>query len=262
MLYTKKGFPEDSEIVLCTVTKIQHGSVFVTLDEYGHKTGIINISEISPGRIRNIRDFVNEGKKSICKVMRIDQQRGHIDLSLRRVTESQRRAKNDWIKQEQKAEKIVELIAKDLKVQMKEIYDKIINTSGYPNLFSCFEDVSMDKYSLEKILDKKAAENLTEMIKLKIRPPEFSVEGLINLVTYSPEGVDLIKEALKKAQGEDIVLQYIGGGRYTIKATADNYKKAEDMIKKSADAAINFLKSKGGEGDFVRKGATKAAESS
>ena len=61
MLLKKHGFPEESEIVLCTVTKVQYDSVFVNLNEYG-KLGVIHISEISPGRIRNIRDFVKEGR--------------------------------------------------------------------------------------------------------------------------------------------------------------------------------------------------------
>ena len=62
MLLKKQGFPEESELVLCTVTSVQYHSVFVDIDEYG-KSGLIHISEVSPGRIRNIRDFVKEGKK-------------------------------------------------------------------------------------------------------------------------------------------------------------------------------------------------------
>ena len=55
---------------MVTVTKIEYHSVFVELDEYG-KTALIHISEISPGRIRNIRDFVKvEDKKIVCKVLK------------------------------------------------------------------------------------------------------------------------------------------------------------------------------------------------
>ena len=85
MLLKKEGFPEEDELVMCTVTQVQFHSVFVTLDEYD-KGGMIHISEVSPGRIRNIRDFVREGKKIVCKVLRVNEEKGHIDLSLRRVT--------------------------------------------------------------------------------------------------------------------------------------------------------------------------------
>ncbi|MEK6869062.1 MAG: S1 RNA-binding domain-containing protein, partial [Nanoarchaeota archaeon] len=49
MLLKKEGFPEEDELVMCTVTKVQFHSVFVTLDEYD-KGGMIHISEVSPGR--------------------------------------------------------------------------------------------------------------------------------------------------------------------------------------------------------------------
>ena len=85
MLQKKKGFPESDELVFCTVTSVQSHSVFVKLEEYG-VGGMIHISEVAPGRIRNIRDFVVENKPVVCKVTSINQERGHIDLSLRRVT--------------------------------------------------------------------------------------------------------------------------------------------------------------------------------
>ena len=62
MYYKKSDLPEEGEILLCTVTNIQYSSVFVKMDE-NDKSGMIHISEIAAGRIRNIRDYVKEGKK-------------------------------------------------------------------------------------------------------------------------------------------------------------------------------------------------------
>ncbi len=90
MLLKKQGYPEEGELVFCEVTKVQYNSVFVNIEDY-NKSGLIHISEISPGRIRNIRDYVKEGKMIVCKVLKTDEKKGHIDLSLRRVTEIQRR---------------------------------------------------------------------------------------------------------------------------------------------------------------------------
>ncbi len=141
MLYQKDGMPEEGELVLCNVTSVQHHSVFVRIDEY-NKIGMIHISEISPGRIRNIRDFVVEGKVIICKVLRINMERGHIDLSLRRVSEGQRREKVNEMKQEQKAEKIIEFVARDLKITKDELFEKIQENifKNYPTVYLCFEE--------------------------------------------------------------------------------------------------------------------------
>lgn len=252
MLSKKEGFPEESEIVICTITKIQYNSVFAVLDEYG-KTGIINISEIAPGRIRNIRDYVKEGKKSICKVLRVNPERGHIDLSLRRVTESQRREKNELIKQEQTAEKILELAASEMKKPIKELYDRITSASGYPSLYSCFEDVSNDAYSLEKAgIAKDASEKITELIKQRIKPPEVIIEGSLNLVSYLPGGVDDVKQSLEKARGDNVTLKYSGGGKYSIKVKSTDYKTAEVIMGKSVKSCLENFEKKGGQGSFTR----------
>ena len=58
MLYKRDGFPEEDEVVLCNVTQIFHNSVFVDILDY-RLQGMVHISEIAPGRIRNMRDYVD-----------------------------------------------------------------------------------------------------------------------------------------------------------------------------------------------------------
>src|SRR3989339_284478 len=74
---------EVGDIIMCTVDRIVGSIVFVKIDGT-NKEGSITFSEVSPGRIRNIRDFVIPKKKIICKVLRLSGD--HIGLSLRRVT--------------------------------------------------------------------------------------------------------------------------------------------------------------------------------
>src|SRR3989344_2821655 len=108
MLYKKPGRPEEGDLVLCTVKRILYHSVFVSIDEYSNLEGMVHISEIAPGRIRNLRDYVKEGKRIVCKVLKIDAQTGNIDLSLRRVGTGLRMKKVAEYKQEEKAEKLLE----------------------------------------------------------------------------------------------------------------------------------------------------------
>ena len=233
MLFTKEGFPEEDEIVLCTVTAIHFHSVFVTLDEYKNRSGMIHISEISPGRIRNIRDFVKEGKKVVCKVLRIHEDRGHIDLSLRRVNESQKKDKISSIKQEQLAEKIVEFVAKQRKEDMAKIYSEIAKKvfEKYDGLYPAFEEVSSGKESLEAIgIEPGIAKQLNEVISQRIKPVEIEIAGELALKTYKPNGVELIKEAVKNA-GSKAEISYKGAGVYSVKVKSLEYKEAEKNLK-------------------------------
>lgn len=255
MLLKKKDVPEEDELVLCTVTKIFHHGVFVDIDEYG-RGGMIHISEVSPGRIRNIRDFVKEGKKIVCKILRVDRERGHIDLSLRRVNAGQKKEKVNEIKQEQKAEKIIEFVAKKLKIDTKKLYDELSSNifEKYHFVHLCFEDVVKGDISLDKLgIDKKISDVLTELVKERMKPAEVFVKGRLKLKSYQPEGVEVIKGALKKAlETPDVSITYDGGGSYKIKAKATEYKAAEKILEKSVSDTLSFIESHEGEGEFVK----------
>jgi translation initiation factor 2 subunit 1 len=257
MLYRKSGFPHDSEFVLCTVTKIQFNSVFVRLDEYD-KQGMIHISEISPGRIRNIRDYVREGKVVVCTVLRVNRERGQIDLSLRRVNETQKRIKLNEIKQEQKAEKILEVVAKSQKKELNSFYISIISklSEKYSGLYGFFEDIVAGNAQIKQLeLQKPVADALEELIRQRIKLPEVEIEGNLYLTSYQPNGVEIIRGALAKLQdaGKDAVsLHYVGAGKYPVKVKAEDYKAAEKIMKKSIDAAIDYTNKNKSEGNFER----------
>ncbi len=254
MLYKRQGFPEESELVMCTVTKVQYDSVFVNLNEYG-KLGVIHISEISPGRIRNIRDFVKEGKMVVCKVLRVNQERGHIDLSLRRVTDMQRRQKANEIKQEQKAEKILEGVAKKLKKDYNKLYYEVAVKilREYDYTFQGFEDIVENDISLEKLgVEKKLSEEITRAVKEKIKPKEVEIKGNLSIEIYSGDGINIIKKSLKKNLNDNIDIGYAGAGTYRIAVKAKDYKKAESILNNYVNASVKIITEKEGEAKFVR----------
>jgi len=258
MLFKKQGFPEEGELILCTVTSVQYHSVFVELDEYG-KGGLIHISEISPGRIRNIRDFVKEGKKVVCKALRISQEKGHIDLSLRRVNESEKRRKIDDIKKEQNAEKIVEIAAGKIGVKTEELYADISGKlkGRYLSFHEFFEEASKDTSILEGMgINKKHIEAIEETIRQRIKPAEVEIKGRLKITTFAPNGIGLIKESLKNAQDSSkgrININYLGSGIYRLMVKADDYKEAEKLMKNAAEAAMGFMARHAGEIEFSRE---------
>ena len=74
--------------------------------------------------------------------MRIDRERGHIDLSLRRVNSHERQAKMDEIKQEAKSETLVQNLAKKLKRPADALYVEVTKEvfKEYSHLYLCFKD--------------------------------------------------------------------------------------------------------------------------
>lgn len=237
MLYHKEGYPEDSELVMCKVTKILPHSVFADLTEYS-KTGMIHISEIAPGRIRNIRDFVKEDKIIVCKVLKVRHDSGQIDLSLRRVNDNQKRNKSNELKLELMSEKIIEFVAKKHNTNFEALYRQVFAsvTKKYDNLHDCFEQVVAGKQKLTDLgIDATIASEMTEIIKQRISPPIIEIKGTLSISTYLPDGVEQIKKILVKVASADkaISLTYLGAGSYKLSITADDYKKGEKILEKA-----------------------------
>lgn len=257
MFLRREGFPEEGELVFCTVTKIQYHAVTVKLDEYD-KPGLIHISEVSPGRIRNIRNYVTEGKKIVCKVINVNQERGHIDLSLRRVNDSQRRSKTEAIKQEQKAEKIISSLAERLKKPAEEIYKEIAPAimAHYPWAYLAFEDVVENNASLEELgIKKELAKKLEELVREKIKPKKVEIVVRVSLKTYEEDGLAVLKQAFAKAKQilPEIQASYLGAGSYRMLITAKDYKQAEAYLKQIQDEMTEIIEEKKGEISFKRQ---------
>jgi len=258
MLFKKQGFPEEGDLVLCTVTSVQFHSVFVDIDEYG-RGGMIHISEVSPGRIRNIRDFVKEGKKIVCKVLRINQEKGYIDLSLRRVNESEKRRKIDQIKREQNAEKIVEIAAGKIGAKTEILYREISDRAlkQYSSLYEFFEASTKDEKLLESTgMEKKNLKILQETINQRIKPTEVEIKGKLKITTYAPNGIEVVKDSLKKAEEAGkgkISINYLGSGLYRLMIRAPDYKEAEKLMKNATEGAIAVVTKSDGTAEFTRE---------
>ncbi|MDD1706664.1 MAG: translation initiation factor IF-2 subunit alpha [Methanoregulaceae archaeon] len=253
----ERSWPTTGELVVCTVRNIKDFAAFVSLDEYENIEGLIPISEIATGWIKYIRDHIREGQKVVCKVIHVDKNRGHIDLSLKDVNDHQRREKiREW-KNESKARKWIGFAAEASGEKPEVIVAALYKRYG--DLYSVFEEiVSSGEDSLRKIgLPAKTIEALISVARENVKVPRVTVSGNLILTSTKPDGINIIRRALRSAEPKipdaEIELSYIGAPTYRIKVTAPDYKKAEKAIEKAASAAIGVLERSGGEGKLIKK---------
>ncbi len=255
MFYKKKGSPEVDDIVICTVKKILYHSVFVSLDGYENVEGMIHISEIAPGRIRNLRDYVVEGKKIVCKVLNKNPQ-GNIDLSLRRVPTTQMVKKLNDYKQEEKAEKLFEQIGKDFKMDLNKIYSTIGNDilDGYGSLYAFLQAVvEKGKPVINELkINQEFADALYKTIVEKIKPVEVRVSGKLILRSYKENGVETIRNILIKLSEQKINVQYLGAPNYKLEVISKDYRNAENILKNGLDFVFDSAKNHGCEVNFTK----------
>lgn len=257
MVRRKNEWPEEGELVVGTVHKVLNYGAFATLEEYPGKEAFIHISEVSSGWVKNIRDFVRENQKIVARVLRVNPRKGHVDVSMKRIREDQRTKKIQAWKIEQKAEKFLELVAKDLGKDLDTAYEEV----GYElmdifgDLYGAFETAAEEgeKALLEEGVPEDWAAAITEVAKRNITPPEVQITGYVDIKSYAPNGVEIIRKALKSAQDEGITVQAVGAPRYRLIVKSTDYLKAEKQLKEAAQRCIDIVEKEGGEGEFLRE---------
>jgi len=252
-------FPEEVELVVCTVKNVKNFGAFVSLDEYEGKEGFIHIAEVATGWIKYIRDYVREGQKVVCKVLRVDPAKGHIDLSLKQVNEHQKREKIQQWKNEQKAYKLLELVAerigKDLGEFEAEHAGDLIEKFG--SLYGAFEEAVFDEKTMkEEGFKGDWVKTFVDVAKENIQPPYVNIDGFFEISCPLPDGIVRIREALAKAEKNkkaEVSIQYMGAPRYRLVVRAPDYKTAEEEMNSIVEKVIDNLVLAGGEAKFSRK---------
>jgi translation initiation factor 2 subunit 1 len=257
----KQEWPEIGDLVIGTVETVTDYGAYIKLDEYDKK-GLLHVSEISSSWIRNIRDFVREGQKVVLKVLRIDTEKAHIDLSLRRVTRREKIEKIMFWKRERKAETLLRNVAEKTGLSVAEVYEKAgaLIEKEY-GLYEGFEKaVKENTEVLTKIgVPEEIAVVIVEVARERIHVPLVKVKGVVELRCMKPNGVKVIKDAFlnaKKAEKlRDSKLRFyvVAAPRYAIEVMAENYKRAEDVLQKVSETIVSNVTKAGGQGSFRRE---------
>lgn len=253
-------FPEEGDLVVATVKEVKGFGAFCTLDEYPGKEGFIHIAEVAAGWVKYVRDHVRENQKIVAKVVSVDTNRGHVDMSLKRVNDHQRRETIASWKNEQKADKLLAILGERLGKTTEELLadfgTKIVETYG--GLYAAFEAASLSEEQLaEDGFTGPWIEAFVALAKENIAVPFVHVKGFVELQAFGKDGVAEIREALEAAEDseyEDVTIevQYMGAPRYRIRVKAPEYKVAEEELRKAADRAIKIIAKNGGVGEFIR----------
>lgn len=224
---------EVGDLVLCTVDRIVGTEVFVKIDGFGE--GGIVMSEIAPGRIRNLREYVVPKKRIVCKVLRISES-GNIDLSLRRVTQKERKEVIERDQQEKSYSGILKgILANDFEKASQEI-------AKNGGIVHVFENAKTSPEQLEKIIGKENAKKVLDILNTQ-KKKKVILKKEIHLTTIKPEGIELIKKVLEIFKG--INVRYISAGRYSLEIESDDLKLADKKIREMIELAEKSAKKSG-----------------
>ncbi|CAO1635801.1 unnamed protein product [Parajaminaea phylloscopi] len=224
MRYYEKSLPDIDEVVMCQVRQIAEMGAYVKLLEYDNAEGMILLSELSRRRIRSIQKLIRVGRNEVVVVLRVDKEKGYIDLSKRRVSA------DDVIKCEERYNKskavqsILAHVAGKLSTGEVAAGSGNVSEAGEAKLKELYEQVAwpLDKkfghsydafklavsepeavFGAPEIKDKVDAIVVKELqanIARRLTPQPVKIRADVEVTCFGYEGIDAIKKALLKAE--------------------------------------------------------------
>jgi translation initiation factor 2 subunit 1 len=257
----KQEWPEAGDLVIATIQNVTDYGAYAKLDEYD-KQGLLHVSEISSSWIRNIRDFVREGQKAVLKVLRVDVEKRHIDLSLRRVTKREKIEKMMAWKKERKAEGLLRSVADKTGLSPEQVYEKA--GAAIEEEYSLYEGFERAVKEGPEVLTKigvseELANAFVTVAQERIHVPMVKVKGIVEVSCMKPNGVKIIKEAFlnakkaEKSKNAKLRFYVVAAPKYRVEVLADNYKNGEDVLQKVAENIVSDVTKAGGHGVFRRE---------
>ena len=257
-------FPAVGELVIGNCSKVTpHGAYFEIFDyqSLGSEAGFVHISELSRTWVRNIRSQVREGQRVVAKILRVDERRGEIDMSIRRVSEPQRRSKMTDLKLENRARGIIAIACEKTESELESIEKILLAEYGsvYEALLTLREK---DAKFLTKInIPADVSEVLYDIAVTELQPPTVRLQGVISLTCYESDGSVVLSEFFKnytklfkkKHKESELALQVISPPLYRCTIESPDWKAAESDWKGIQKEIHDYFRSVDMEISFERK---------
>ncbi|XP_043687196.1 eukaryotic translation initiation factor 2 subunit alpha homolog [Telopea speciosissima] len=216
-------YPEVDMAVMIQVKNIADMGAYVSLLEYNNIEGMILFSELSRRRIRSVSSLIKVGRIEPVMVLRVDKEKGYIDLSKRRVSDEEIEACEERYNKSKLVHSIMRHVAETMQVDLEDLYIHV----GWPlyrkygHAFEAFKlivadpdsvlnsftreikEVGPDGQEVTKVVpamseDVKVA--LLKNIRRRMTAQPLKIRADIEMKCFQFDGVLHIKEAMRKAE--------------------------------------------------------------
>ncbi|GAA5864755.1 hypothetical protein JCM3774_006062 [Rhodotorula dairenensis] len=204
MRYYENKFPEVEEVVMVQVKQIQEMGAYVKLLEYDNIEGMILLSELSRRRIRSIQKLIRVGRNEVVVVMRVDKEKGYIDLSKRRVSPEDVLKCEDRYNKSRTVHTIMRHVAEKTGREMDEV-NALVAWPLYKKYGHAYDAFKLSITEPESVFygldipDDVFAE-LKANIARRLTPQPVKIRADIEVSNFAYDGILRIQEAL--AAGE------------------------------------------------------------
>lgn len=195
------------EVVMVNVKRIAEMGAYVHLLEYNNIEGMILLSELSRRRIRSVNKLIRIGKTEPVVVIRVDKEKGYIDLSKRRVAAEDVEKCNEQFSKAKAVNSILrhvaDLLGYESDAQLEELYSKTAwhfeeKYRKKASAYDAFKQAVQDPSVFDECgLDENTKTVLLNNIRQKLMLQAVKIRADIEVSCYSYEGIEAVKKALR-----------------------------------------------------------------
>mmetsp|Transcript_10392 Transcript_10392/g.18957 ORF Transcript_10392/g.18957 Transcript_10392/m.18957 type:complete len:310 (-) Transcript_10392:344-1273(-) len=253
-MYEKK-FPDQDELVLVTVRSVAEMGAYVTLNEYNGIEGMILLSELSRRRIRSINKLIRVGRMEVVVVLRVDKDKGYIDLSKRRVSAEDVDKLEFKYNKSKQVHSIMRQVSETCKIPMIQLYEAwgwdLYKRFGHA--YDAFKVLvgTPDKVVGQYNLEEKVKASLIKTVKRRLTPQPIKIRADIEVTCFAYEGIDAVKAALKQGESKSteqipIKIKLVSPPLYVMFTTTLNKEEGIQTLTTAVEAITEEIKSRGG----------------
>lgn len=211
--------------------------------------------EITLKRVNFINRLLSVGKEEVLRVLRVDTQKGFIDLSKKQVKADEIDECKKKFGKSKAVEGIVKLLAVHTKKSMEYLYKNLIwplyktHDHAYDALKSVLN--GDDKIFEGLKISDEIKEELIKILKVRLVPQPVKIRSDFKLTCYTFEGIEAIKESLlsgEKKGTETIPIKFrvIGSPLYECSISTINKKEGIEVMNAALQEVKKTIEAKGG----------------
>ena len=250
--FYEQKYPKNEDLVMVRVRTVESLAAYVNLIEYedadgpvGGREGMVLLSELSRRRIRSIAKLIRVGRDEIVQVLRVDEEKGYVDLSKRKVVRDDVPDFEDKFSKAKTVHSILRHVADTCKVVLEDLYTHIAwplyRSHGHAH--EAFKASITDPEGVFGgiYMTKEIRESLYKDIRRRMAAQPIKFRADIEVSCFTIEGIDAIKAALfagmKSNPKQDIQIRLLAPPKYVLFTTMYDRQKGVAVLQE----AINVI---------------------
>lgn len=197
-------YPNVDELVMVVVNQVSEMGAYVSLLEYNNIEGMVLLSELSKRRIRSVQKLVRVGRNEVVVVLRVDREKGYIDLSKKRVSPEDVEKCEERFNKSKTVHSILRNVAERKGISIHHLYTCFAWPlyRKYGHAFDAFKEaLKTPEQVFEGIsLSEDIQRDLLLNIVRRMTPQKVKIRADVEVFCFEYEGIDAIKEALRQAE--------------------------------------------------------------